>query len=141
MNIIIGKSYVLFSWFIFSTLLITKPVVAYNSDGGFVYIDKLAHVIIFGILASLIISLIMSLTRYLNIEISYGGVYGVAAFFCLVFISLGELVQLFIMGREGSFFDVFFGVLGVISAIYLNKTSSFNLNFVCYNEENNNDKH
>ena len=105
-----GRLYILTTWLLAIFLLIGTPTTEWNGD-VFSYHDKLAHIVLFGVLAGLLVYTFnkakLKKGRIIFISFCLSAVYSL---FCVYY-------QNFVPGRDVSLYDFVAGLAGIIIAL------------------------
>ena len=116
---IILKTYLLLTWILIIFLAVSIPVQGMDNPNGYWGLDKLAHFLLFGVLAFLTLSLSKEFVFAKTVVPTpklVNQIYLLVGLFCLIYILISEYIQSFIPGRYPSWGDVLAGVLGVAAA-------------------------
>ncbi|MDD5071973.1 MAG: epoxyqueuosine reductase QueH [Patescibacteria group bacterium] len=110
------KFYLALCWAFVIFILLTTPLPAVSEPQEKINVfDKGVHFILFGVLTWLIIRAGLEFAKKSNFKIS-----AIAAFvFSFIYAVFCEYVQVFVPGRDLSEFDLAFGALGMIAAIFV----------------------
>jgi VanZ family protein len=106
----LGRLYLLLCWAFFILVLLTAPMKT-GLEYSFTWYDKIAHALLFGILAYLLIYYLVLFPR-LNFKIAIL----ISIILSVIYSALTEYLQLYIPGRSMSELDLLAGVIGIFIA-------------------------
>lgn len=105
---------ILYLWSLVVLVMIIMPLPETEGVKHFTYIDKIVHLVLFGIFVYLLILSLSSVKK-----LSFYAVYAISLIIGLTYALLGEMLQYFIPGRSPSIWDLLSGFSGILLAMAL----------------------